>query len=116
MINLKLLNKDVINLKLFNKDDWSIRVAERDGEPWFVATDVCKALDIRNVPRAIEERVCSYEKENVVLNDGAQGSLTFISLSGLYSLVWGSENPEAEDFRIWIDYDVSPSPPYHFKG
>ena len=25
-----------------------MRVVERDGEPWFVAADVCKALEIAN--------------------------------------------------------------------
>ena len=37
------------SLRVFkNKEFGNIRVIDRDGEPWFVASDVCKALDIGN--------------------------------------------------------------------
>ena len=37
------------SLQLFQNMDWKIRVVMRDGEPWFVAKDVCVCLELGNV-------------------------------------------------------------------
>ena len=43
-----------------------MRVVERDGEPWFVAADVCKALEIGNPSQAIA-RLEDDEKMNTLI-------------------------------------------------
>ena len=37
-----------------NNDFGKVRVVERDGEPWFVAADVCRALGLEQVSRALD--------------------------------------------------------------
>ena len=41
-------------LKIFEKPEFgSVRVVEKDGDPWFVAKDVCKCLELENVSQAL---------------------------------------------------------------
>ncbi len=38
-----------MDMQVFNSPEGQdIRVIDRDGDPWFVAADVCRALDIAN--------------------------------------------------------------------
>ena len=49
-------------LQVFKHESFgNVRVIERGGEPWFVAADVCKALEIGNPSMALE-RLDSDEK------------------------------------------------------
>ena len=81
----------------------------RDGEPWFVAVDVCDALGIGN-SRDATARLDSDEK-GVVLTDtlGGQQKLGIVNEPGLYVLVLGSRKPQAKGFRRWIAHEVIPS-------
>ena len=87
-----------------------LRVVMRDGEPWFVAGDVCKTLEIEN-PRDATQRLDADEKNTVVLSDGIRGNpnKTIISEAGLYSLVLSSRKPEAKAFKRWVTHDILPS-------
>ena len=87
-----------------------VRVIQRNGEPWFVAADVCKALEISN-PRMATERLDADEKNTVSLTDGNRGNpnMTIVNEPGLYTLVLGSRKPEARLFKRWITHDVIPS-------
>ena len=40
-------------IQLFNYNNNEIRVIERDGEPWFVAKDVCDVLELTNITEAL---------------------------------------------------------------
>ena len=95
-----------------NEQFGQIRVVMRDGEPWFVAADVCKALEIDN-SRQATSRLDEDEKfTTVISNDGAatgKSSMTFVNEPGLYSLVLGSRKPEAKMFKRWITHEVIPS-------
>lgn len=45
-------------IKLFEKEEFgTIRTVIIDGEPWFVATDVCKILEIKNTTDALKKRI-----------------------------------------------------------
>ena len=48
-----------------------MRVVERDGEPWFVAADVCKALEIANNRDALTRS--DDDKKSVALADTLGG-------------------------------------------
>lgn len=95
-----------------NEQFGQIRVVMRDGEPWFVAADVCKALEVDN-SRQATSRLDEDEKfTTVISNDGAatgKSSMTFVNEPGLYSLVLSSRKPEAKTFRRWITHEVIPS-------
>lgn len=85
----------------------TVRVMPRDGEPWFVATDVCTALDYKNTSDAIATHLDADERYSQSLERG--GSLVLISESGLYALVLRSRKPEARKFAKWVTSEVLPS-------
>lgn len=85
----------------------AVRTIERDGEPWFVAADVCRALEHSNVTVALDRLD---EDEKAKLNLGLPGGVTgCVNEPGLYSLVLGSRKPEAKAFKRWITHEVIPS-------
>ncbi len=98
-------------LQIFENPQFGeIRAVEKDGEPWFVAADVCKALDIQNHKDALT-RLDEDEKSGVVLTDphGRPQETNCVNEPGLYSLVLGSRKPEAKAFKRWITHEVIPS-------
>lgn len=106
------------SLKCYQSDQFgSVRVVIRDGDPWFVAKDVCEALEIVNTRDAIS-RLDDDEKANVGIADVREKGenielpnrgLSIVSEPGLYSLVLTSRKPEAKAFKRWITHDVIPS-------
>lgn len=97
-------------LQIFNNEDFEVRATMKDGEPLFVAADVCKALDIQNHIDALK-RLDEDEKSGVDLTDphGRMQITNCVTESGLYALVLGSRKPEAKQFKRWITHDVIPS-------
>lgn len=96
------------DLKIFESEAFGkIRVLEKDGEPWFVAADVCRALEHSNVSMALERLE---DDEKAKFNLGLRGGDTgCINEPGLYALVLGSRKPEAKAFKRWITHEVIPS-------
>lgn len=93
-----------------NPEFGEVRTLNIENEPWFVAADVCKALDIINSRDAVA-RLDDDERNTVVLTDGIPGNpnKTVVNEPGLYTLVLGSRKPEAKAFKRWITHDVIPS-------
>lgn len=86
-----------------------VRATVIDGEPWFVAADVCKVLQIANSRDALT-RIDDDEK-GVVSADtlGGKQEVAVVNEPGLYTLVLSSRKPEAKAFKRWITHDVIPS-------
>lgn len=98
------------NIIDFNNEEFgNVRVVMKDGEPWFVAVDVCKALDIKDTSMALT-RLDEDEKgtSSIGTLGGNQEVLT-VNEPGLYTLVLGSRKPEAKKFKRWITHEVIPS-------
>lgn len=98
-------------LQIFCNDQFGqIRTTVENGDPLFVAADVCKALDIGNPAQAVS-RLDEDEKAVIISNDTAGRPNHFLSVteSGLYSLVLGSRKPEAKAFKRWITHEVIPT-------
>ena len=94
-------------LQVFNNTMFgNLRIVLQDNEPWFVATDVCKCLDIKNPTQAMQ-RLDGDERS--MLNIGRQGETNIVNEYGLYSLVLSSRKPEAKEFKRWITHEVIPS-------
>ncbi len=95
-------------LQIFENPQFGeIRAVEKDGEPWFVAADVCKALEHSNVTVAIDRLD---EDERAKFNLGhPMYETNCVNEPGLYSLVLGSRKPEAKAFKRWITHEVIPS-------
>lgn len=83
-----------------------------EGEPWFVAADVCRALGIDNTAtrRLDEDEKAALRLTQTSSNGTEQGrDVTIVNEPGLYSLVLASRKPEAKAFKRWITHDVIPS-------
>ncbi len=90
-----------------------VRTVMIDGEPWFVAVDVCRALSISNSRDSVG-KLDNDEKMAVDLTDShseTRGGAQKISVAnepGLYTLVLSSRKPEAKSFKRWITHEVLP--------
>ena len=83
-----------------------VRTLNLNGEPWFVAVDVCSVLDLSNHTIAVSRLD---EDERAKFNLGRQGDATIVNEPGLYTLVLGSRKPEAKAFKRWITHEVLPN-------
>ncbi|CUJ67002.1 Bro-N domain-containing protein [Achromobacter sp. 2789STDY5608628] len=93
----------------FNFGDHPVRVVVRDGQPWFVAADVCAALDYKNASKAVADHLDPDERSNEQLDRARMGSkAVIINESGLYALVLRSRKPEARKFAKWVTSEVLP--------
>jgi hypothetical protein len=94
----------------FDFEEQAVRVVMRDGDPWFIAADVCRVLELGNTAQAVS-RLDDDERDGIITNDtvGRSNRLTAISESGLYALVLTSRKPEARRFRKWITAEVLPA-------
>lgn len=86
-----------------------LRAMEVDGEPWFVASDVAKALgygDATHMTRRLEDD----EKglRSLETPGGAQ-RVSIITEAGLYNAILGSKLPQAWEFKRWVTHEVLPS-------
>ena len=99
------------SLQIFiNQDFGEIRTVTLEGEIWFVAVDVCKALEIKNVSDAVD-RLDDDEKNTIVINESIAGNpnKVIVSEAGLYRLIFTSRKPDAKKFRKWVTSEVLPS-------
>ncbi|MFY2599465.1 Bro-N domain-containing protein [Achromobacter xylosoxidans] len=93
----------------FKFGDHPVRVVVRDGQPWFVAADVCAALDYKNASKAVADHLDPDERSNEQLDRARMGSkAVIINESGLYALVLRSRKPEARKFAKWVTSEVLP--------
>ncbi len=84
-----------------------IRAVMIDGEPHFVAADVCKALDIKNPTMAMKQL---NDNERAKFNLGLPyGEVNVVNEPGLYRFIFASRKPEARDFQDWVYHEVLPS-------
>lgn len=95
---------------VFSFGDRQVRIIVREGAPWFVASDVCAALDYKNTSKAVADHLDEDERSNEQLDRSRMGSKSVvISESGLYALVLRSRKPEARKFAKWVTSEVLPS-------
>lgn len=95
-----------------NEEFGEVRTITVDGVVWFVAVDVCRALELSNVTVALE-RLKENERAKFNLGrspiHGGGGETNCVNEPGLYRLVFASRKPEAEKFQNWVYHEVLPS-------
>lgn len=105
-------------LQVFNNPEFGeIRALVVEGEPWFVAADVCKVLEIQNSRDALtrldddEKSKALISNEGVVSTDtpGGVQEMNIVNEYGLYTLVLGSRKKEAKVFKRWLTHEVIPT-------
>lgn len=101
-------------LLAYQFDTEPVRVVMIDGAPWFVASDVCGALDIKNSRDAIDK--LDDDEKGVALTDtlGGKQELNVVSESGMYALCLRARDAMKAGtvqhrFRKWVTAEVLPS-------
>lgn len=90
-----------------NEEFGAVRTATINGEPWFVANDVCAILEI---DRTQTRRLDDDEKGVCLIHTlGGDQKMSIVNEFGLYSLILRSRKPEAKAFRRWITHEVIPA-------
>ncbi|MBQ6378906.1 MAG: Bro-N domain-containing protein, partial [Prevotella sp.] len=102
-------NKQEAKVFTFNENNKPIRVEVVDGEPWFVAKDVCDALGIENNRNATARLEDDEKGTSIVRTPSGEQTMTTVNESGLYNLIFQSRKPEAKNFRKWVTSEVLPS-------
>ena len=94
----------------FEFESYALRVnLDAAGQPWFVAADVCAALELPETHKAIARLDDDEKGRNSIPTPGGQQEMSVVNESGLYNLVLGSRKPEAKRFKRWITHEVLPS-------
>lgn len=94
-------------IQAFNFNSATLRaLTDENGEPWFVAKDVCDILGHSNASMALDRLD---DDERAKFNLGRQGETNIVNEAGLYALVLGSRKPEARTFKRWVTHEVLPS-------
>lgn len=86
-----------------------VRTLLRGEEPWFVAIDVCRILEIRNSRDAVNN--LDEDEKGVAITDtpGGMQEMNIVSEPGLYKLIFRSRKPEAKRFTRWVTHEVLPA-------
>nr|DAG42280.1 MAG TPA: hypothetical protein [Caudoviricetes sp.] len=112
------------NIKSFDYHGQEVRTVEMNGQPWFVAADVCNYFGVTNRNR-IMQQVDEEDKGGTQMDTpGGRQNVTVINESGLYSLLFAMQPQKARGvtdeyiaartkqlnaFRRWVTHDVLPS-------
>lgn len=101
------------NLIAFHFNDITVRTQlTDDGEPLFCAKDICAILGYINPRDALRQHVDSnYDvvKCDIIDGLGRTQQTSFVTESGLYSLIFGSKLESAKEFKRWVTSEVLPS-------
>lgn len=96
-------------LQIFNSEEFGeVRTIEIDGKPYFVGTDVAKALGYSNPRKAILDHCKGVTKRDTPTSSGVQ-SMSYINEGDLYRLIMKSKLPSAEKFEAWVMDEVLPT-------
>ncbi|MFT0532412.1 Bro-N domain-containing protein [Castellaniella hirudinis] len=94
----------------FAFENHNVRIRLDDaGNPWFVAADVCAALELPETHKAVARLDEDEKDRNSIPTPGGSQDMTVINEPGLYSLVLGSRKAAAKRFKRWITHDVLPA-------
>lgn len=93
----------------FSFEGNKVRTITKEGNPWWVLSDVCKVLEIA-LPHRAADRLDSDEKDRHIMTTlGGSQEMTIINESGLYSLTLTSRKPSAKRFKKWVTSEVLPA-------
>lgn len=96
----------------FDFNGRKVRVVMQGKEPWFVAADVCRELQLNGDAGQHIRRLDHDEKAKkpatLIKNQGGP-DIWLVNEPGFYALVMRSDKPEAKTFRRWVIHDVLPA-------
>lgn len=98
-------------LAVFSFGNQEIRTTtDENGEIWFVANDVCAALELTNPHKAVADHVDPEDlTRREALTPGGMQAVNHVNESGLYALIFGSRKESAKRFKRWVTSEVLPA-------
>ena len=106
-------------VQLFSHPDLGeLKATIRNGEPWFLAGDVCRALGIKDSAKAVRDIELKYKNaglgvttssRTLIQTTGGKQKTTIINEQIFYELVFNSRKQKAVLFRAWVTGEVLPS-------
>lgn len=126
------LTSQALEVTSFSFGDMPISSISIDDEPWFIAQQVCKALDLTNISRTIHQQLPQHYYKEITSNDpGFSGvlnnlaqvgyimpgykdisqirKLILLNERGLYAVVFRSQAEKARKFADWVYSEVLPT-------
>ncbi|HHV47798.1 MAG TPA: hypothetical protein GXX56_02350 [Rhodocyclaceae bacterium] len=107
-------------VQLFDFENSKVRVVMIEGNPWFVAKDVCDALGLQPHPTngSYQGHIRRLDDAEKMLVTGVEPTIpnrrfSALSESGLYKLVMRSDKPEAKRFQDWVTKTATYGKPDH---
>lgn len=110
--------------RLFEYQGKQVRTIIRDGEPWFVAKDVCEVFSDTNYRRSVARLDDDEKGVSPVSTPGGVQEMTVINEAGLYSLLFHMQPQKKshmsheqyeqrvqalKKFKRWVTHEVLPS-------
>ena len=84
-------------------------VQDEQGEPWFVAKDVCDALGLGRQHDSTRYLDDDEKGEGLVNTSSGVQTMVTVNEPGLYRLILKSRKPEAKAFQRWVTHEVLPA-------
>ena len=86
----------------FDTTDITLRIVDKT--PWFLASDIAKALGIKNVSMMVKNADLDENEKGIIGNDTFQGEqkMLFLSETGVYGILMSSTKPATKKFRNWM--------------
>lgn len=98
------------DIQIFKNEQFGeVRTIEKNGEPWFVANDICKVLGHTNSRVAVAALDEDEKGVSKVYTLGGEQQMTVVNEAGMYQLVIRSNLPAAKAFKRWITHEVIPT-------
>ena len=88
-------------IKIFERQEFGqVRVVDVNGEPWFVARDVCECLELTNTSQRLS--YLDDDEKGITTNDtpGGQQEMSIVSEAGLYFFLGRSDKPKALPYQM----------------
>ena len=98
-----------MSLQLFRFDECAVRISDQSGDPWFVASDLCRALGLAQVTRALDRLDPEDRGVTSIKTPGGWQDCNIVNESGMYSLILASRKPDAKRFKRWVTAEVLPT-------
>ena len=100
------------NLEIFKNEEFGeIRTVGVDGKPYFVASEIAKALGYRDTTNAIKQHCRWVAKHHIPHPQSKTKTLevNVIPEGDLYRMIANSELPNSQKFEAWVFDEVLPS-------
>jgi anti-repressor protein len=104
------MSEEIVPQVFENSEFGKLRVTQdENGEPWFVASDIAKALGYRDAEKMTRRLDDDEKGTRSVGTPGGEQQMTVITEAGMYSAILGSKVDGAKRFKRWVTHDVLPA-------